>query len=724
MATTTSQAIAVPAEAQSVTAPSEMLRNTGPAEGGGRFAGYVAIIVGVASALLVVEITAPSANPGTLGAEIWLMALMAIIADASPMSPPGRRMSSAVFPSICFTFAILIDSGLLAALAVQATAVVVSSWRMKHKPWRAVFNIAQYALALSAAQAVIHVGAGILPEDAPTGMVVLIWVAAALAWFCTKYATTSVAVWLRFGGPLWPTVTAPLAPEALTTGSLLLLGIVVAEAGAQSPLLVPLALVPLIAVQRLAVLSTEQSRLARLDSLTGLANRKVLISEVGSVAAEYARSHLRARFALLLLDLDRFKHVNDALGHTVGDRLLVAVADRLANSIREGDLVARLGGDEFAIVAGRLSGAEEACRLAAQITAALQQPVTLDGLPLDISGSIGIALYPEHGTDFATLMRHADVAMYDAKHRGDGIAVYAPESDHNTPRRLSLVADLRRALEDPEGGGLCIYYQPQIEIASGEVVGVEALLRWDHPVYGQVDPEELIRAAEPSSVMRQLTRWVLEQSVEQLARWRPMALRMRCAINVSVRDLHTDDIVDHVMSLLRTHGVTADQIQLEITEEGLMADPNRVLATLARLDKLGVAIALDDFGTGYSSMQHLRRLPLSEVKIDRSFVFGMRQDSDDAAIVKSIIELAGALGLRVVAEGVEDEPTWRMLHYLGCEVAQGWFHARPMPAEDLLAWMGRTTVPGARRLSASLPATHPHATDPEATVRLDFPDPV
>jgi diguanylate cyclase len=703
MGTATPRARGVPA------APSEVLRNTAPAEGTARFAGYVAIIVGLAVVLLIVEGTAPSRAPMRLGAEICLMAAMALIADVSPMNPPGRRMSSAVFPSICFTFAILIDSGLGAALIVQAAAVVLSSWQMRHRPWRAVFNIAQYALALSAAQAVIHIGMNLLPADRPAGALVGVWVAGAVAWFCTKYATTSIAVWLRFGGPLWPTVTAPLAPEALTTGSLLLLGLIVAGAGTLSPLLVPLALVPLVAVQRLAMLSTEQSRLARMDALTGLANRKVLIGEVGSVAAEYARTSSRSHFALLLLDLDRFKHVNDALGHTVGDRLLIAVAERLAKSVREGDLVARLGGDEFAIVAGRLSDAEEACRLAAQITAALQQPVTLDGLPLDISGSIGIALYPEHGTDFATLMRHADVAMYDAKHRGDGIAVYAPESDHNTPRRLSLVADLRKALEDPQGEGLTVFYQPQIEIASGEVVGVEALLRWNHPVYGPVDPEELIKAAEPSSVMRQLTRWVLEESIEQLARRRPMALRMRCAVNVSVRDLHTDDIVDHVTSLLRGHGVTADQIQLEITEQGLMADPNRVLATLARLDKLGVAIALDDFGTGYSSMQHLRRLPLAEVKIDRSFVFGMRQDSDDAAIVKSIIELSNALGLRVVAEGVEDEPTWRMLHHLGCEVAQGWFYARPMPAEELQVWIARTTVPGARRLSASYVATHPHA---------------
>jgi diguanylate cyclase (GGDEF)-like protein len=703
-------------ESQSITEPPETLRNMAPAEGGGRFAGYVVIVVASAAVLLVVQAMTPSAGSVAIGPAIWLMALLALLADAWPMSPPGRRMSSAVFPSICFTFAILVDAGLLAALTVQVAAVAVSSWRMKHKPWRAVFNAAQYALALSAAQAIISFGSEALPDDAPAGSYVLVCVVAALAWFLTKYATTSIAVWLRFGGPLWSTVTAPLVSEALTTGSLLLFGVVFGEAATESAFYVPLAVAPLIAVHRLAVLSTEQSRLARLDALTGLANRKVLISEVGSVAAEYARSSTKNRFALLLLDLDRFKHVNDALGHTVGDRLLVAVAGRLAKSIREGDLVARLGGDEFAIVAGRLSGPEEACRLAGRIAEALQRPVTLDGLPLDISGSVGIAVYPEHGTDFATLMRHADVAMYDAKHRGDGIAVYAPESDHNTPRRLSLVADLRQALEDPDGGGLMVYYQPQVDIALGEVVGVEALLRWNHPTYGPVDPEELIKAAEPSAVMRQLTRWVLEEVVAQLARWRPMALRLHCAVNVSVRDLHTDDIVEHVTSLLRTHGVTADQILLEITEEGLMADPNRVLATLALLERLGVAIALDDFGTGYSSMQHLRRLPLAEIKIDRTFVFGMRQDPDDAAIVRSIIELAGALGLRVVAEGVEDEATWRMLHDAGCEVAQGWFYARPMPADELLAWIARTTVPGARRLAAALPDAHPHAAPGSARV--------
>ncbi|MGZ4582724.1 MAG: EAL domain-containing protein, partial [Nocardioidaceae bacterium] len=255
--------------------------------------------------------------------------------------------------------------------------------------------------------------------------------------------------------------------------------------------------------------------------------------------------------------------------------------------------------------------------------------------------------------------------------------------------------DLRQVLEAPgsspagDAGEITMYYQPQIAIESGEVVGVEALLRWRHPSRGMVDPEELIRVAEQSAVMRLLTRRVVDDVVEQIATWKAAGVVLRAALNVSVRDLHTGEIADQIADRLARFNVPPAQLQLEITEGALMADPRRVLATISRLDKIGVAIALDDFGTGYSSMQHLRRLPLAEVKIDRSFVLGMAIDADDAAIVRSVIELAGALGLRVVAEGVEDERTWRLLHAAGCDVAQGWFYARPMPAEDLVGWLSR-----------------------------------
>jgi diguanylate cyclase len=487
-------------------------------------------------------------------------------------------------------------------------------------------------------------------------------------------------------------------------------------------------LAPLYAVNRMARLAAEQSRLARLDPLTGLANRKTLMTAVADRAAGRAAAQARAAalarggpahamgvprpagpaeplpdpargtspadtFALLLLDLDRFKHVNDALGHAVGDRLLVEVAARLTGAVRPVDLVARLGGDEFAVLAPELPDAESVRGLAARIAEALAEPVALDGLPLDVGGSIGVAIYPGHGEDFETLMRHADVAMYEAKARGDAVAVYAPESDHNSAQRLSLLADLRRALETPGAEEIAFYYQPQVELRTGEVIGVEALLRWHHPIRGLVDPEELIRVAEHSAVMRLLTLRVVDDVVAQVAKWQADGLFLRAAINVSVRDLHTGEIVERLAERLRHDGVGPEQIQLEITEGALMADPRRVLTTLRRLERLGIALSLDDFGTGYSSMQHLRRLPLAEVKIDRSFVMGMADDPDDEAIVRSIIELSGALGLRVVAEGVEDERTFRLLARMGCEVAQGWFYARPMPADQLASWLSRYRPP-------------------------------
>ncbi|MBB4957642.1 putative bifunctional diguanylate cyclase/phosphodiesterase [Micromonospora polyrhachis] len=803
------------------------------------FFSFVWTVVALAALLCIAPLLRLPEQIPDLPVAFWTMAALALVSDARPFTPPGHRQSPAVFPSVCFAFAILLAWGLGPAVAVQAGAVVVSSWRMRHAPWRMIFNIAQYAVGLAAASAITGRTTDIAFRTVvhPRWTDVLLVVGAATVWFVITYGCVSIALGLRFGGAWWPHFRQPLAFELLSTGSLLLLSPVLVAAAEASAALIPLVVVPLFAVYRMSRLSSEQERLARLDPLTGLVNRKALRTEV----AEQLRVHTEqaakggpdAQLALLLLDLDRFKHVNDALGHAVGDRLLVQVAHRLTATVRSQDVVARLGGDEFAILLTRLRNTEEARQLAEQVEAVLAEPVALDGLPLDVGGSIGIALYPEHGEDFATLMRHADVAMYDAKHQGDPIAVYAPESDHNSPERLSLLADLRRVLDNrpalaegsngrpealpvatapagtkdeatsppsdrvpaapvdvtepgsvfdtpseaaivpssvasilgtanrpttdpaeatgaaryngalpgsgggplPEvtgapladttgpmvdvtgpvvggdgaaadspvggatvgdgalGGGdvgeITMYYQPQIAIDTGEVVGVEALLRWRHPRRGMVDPEELIRVAEQSAVMRLLTRRVVDDVVEQLAQWSAIGLQLRAALNVSVRDLHTGEIADQITERLARFQVSPAQLQLEITEGALMADPRRVLATISRLDRIGVAIALDDFGTGYSSMQHLRRLPLAEVKVDRSFVLGMAADADDAAIVRSVIELARALGLRVVAEGVEDEATWRLLHAAGCHVAQGWFFARPMPAAELVTWLGR-----------------------------------
>jgi diguanylate cyclase (GGDEF)-like protein len=677
---------------------SPALRNSAPPEREKAFFGYVALVWAVALAIVIPALPELRVVPSHSPATYWLLAVLAVVADLRPLPPPGGQRS-VVFPSICFTFAILLMWGFEAAVVVQTAAVVASAVRMQHRPWRAAFNAAQYAIAFGAAAAVLLATEGepFAPGGKPGWTDVGLALAAAGVWFVVNNVLVTTAVALRFGGSWWRALGENLADDALTTGSLLLLAPVLVGTTRASAALIPLVIVPLLAVNRMARLSSEQNRAARTDPLTRLANRKALQIEVGDHVRACARrtsaDNREHRFALMILDIDRFKYVNDALGHAVGDRLLVEISQRIDRAVPNGNLVARLGGDEFAIVAPDIDNLEDARAAASAIAGVLSVPVVLDGMSLDVGGSIGIAIFPTHGDDFETLLRHADVAMYDAKARGDAVAVYAPEVDHNSPDRLSLLADLRLALENTESSEVMFYYQPQVEMATGAVVGVEALLRWHHPHKGLIDPEELIRVAEHSGVMRMLTLRVVDDVIGQLAKWRANGLTLRAAINVSVRDLHTGEVVDRLVEQLEHHDISPDHVQMEITEGALMADPRRVLATLQRLDKLGVALSLDDFGTGYSSMQHLRRLPLSEVKIDRSFVLGMADDPDDDAIVRSMIDLAGALNLRVVAEGVEDDRTRRLLVGAGCHVAQGWYYARPMPADELTSWLARYRPP-------------------------------
>jgi diguanylate cyclase (GGDEF)-like protein len=667
---------------------------------------FALVTAAIAGGAAVVAVPV-SQLPGTsLPAAFWLMAAIAVVADARPFTPPGRRQTLAVFPSVCLTFAILLAWGVGPAIVVQAAAVAVASWRMRHPVWRAAFNVGQYALALGAADLVLRV-AGLRPYPSGTGLGVagaVGVVVAAAAWFGVKYGTVTLALRLRFGGQWWSLFVKALAWESVTYGALLLLSPVLAAAAAASAALVPLVVVPLYAVYLMARLAEDQAALARRDPLTGLGNRPALVDalteQMTTCAAAGDAEH---RLALLLLDLDRFKNVNDALGHAVGDRLLVEVGQRLRVAVGSHGLVARLGGDEFAVLAPQVSGIADARALAGQVAQALADPVAIDGLPLEVSGSIGIAVYPEHGEDVATLLRCADVAMYDAKQLAAPVAVYTPDSDHHSPQRLTLLADLRTALSSPGADGVVMHYQPQIAIETGEVVGVEALLRWRHPTRGPISPDDVIRVAEHTAVMRRLTMRIVDDVVEQVAKWAAAGVTLRASINVSIRDLHTGEVAERLHERMRRYGVPAAQLQLEITEGALMADPRRVLATIAALDRIGVAISLDDFGTGYSSLQHLRRLPLAEVKVDRSFVLGMARDADDEAIVRSLVELAGGLGLRVVAEGVEDEPTWRLLASLlptsshrdgparaaGRHVAQGWFYARSMPGDELLSWLAR-----------------------------------
>jgi diguanylate cyclase len=417
------------------------------------------------------------------------------------------------------------------------------------------------------------------------------------------------------------------------------------------------------------------------DPLTGLPNRELFADRVEQ-AIRTADRQLRPA-ALLLLDLDRFKDVNDTLGHHHGDLLLDEVATRLTGVLRQVDTVARLGGDEFAVLLPEVD-AEGAPAVAEKLRVALHQPLTLDGVGLDLDASIGIAVYPDHGGDAAELLQHADVAMYAAKQTHAGFMVYDPAVDQHSPRRLALLGGLRRALERDE---LVLHYQPKADLSSGQVLGVEALVRWQHPAHGLLAPGEFIPLAERTGLIHPLTRWVLDAALRQAGQWRRAGHELSIAVNVSTRSLLDRDFPDQVADRLAAWQVPAGSLVLEVTESAVMADPALALDVLGRLHALGVGLALDDFGTGYSSMAYLKALPVDELKVDRSFVGQMASSTSDAVIVRSTIDLGHNLGLHVVAEGVESEGTWEELKTLGCDTAQGYHLGRPMPATELERWL-------------------------------------
>jgi diguanylate cyclase (GGDEF)-like protein len=414
------------------------------------------------------------------------------------------------------------------------------------------------------------------------------------------------------------------------------------------------------------------------DALTGLGNR-VQFDALARQAMEQRRPN--DKLAVMLMDLDRFKEINDTLGHHHGDRLLQEVGNRLTLDLGEGWSVARLGGDEFAVLVRGLSDVEDARRAAVRVRNMVSTPFPVGDLALDVGASIGVALCPDDGEDVATLLQRADVAMYEAK-ADDGIATYARERDHYSPRRLALVGQLREAIAEET---LQVHYQPKADLESGRVVGAEALLRWVLPS-GPVTPDEFIPIAEHTGLIRPLTRFVLRQAIIQCGAWKARGLDLCVSINLSVRDLMDPDLTGYMADLLGRHGVDPDCLTLEITESSIMSDPLRTLGVLEGLRQIGLRLSIDDFGTGYSSLTYLKRLPVNEVKIDKSFVVDMTHDDNDFAIVRSVTDLAGHLGLTVTAEGVEDEATWDALNRLGCALAQGYYLSRPLPALDFEEW--------------------------------------
>ena len=414
------------------------------------------------------------------------------------------------------------------------------------------------------------------------------------------------------------------------------------------------------------------------DALTGLANWTGLRQRIdGAIAAG-------ERVALVLMDLDRFKDVNDTLGHHNGDDLLVELSGRLAAACGDERWVGRLGGDEFAVVLRATADVAAPKKVAGDLLAVLAAPVVLDGVRIEMSASVGIAVYPEHGLDASGLLQRADVAMYTAKADHSGVAMYQPSEDHVSARRLVLAGELRRALDE---GLLAVAYQPKVSLEDGRIAGTEALLRWQHKELGFVPPDEFIPLAERTGLIVSLTTYVLDRALRQVAGWLGDGLDLGVAVNISARNLLDSELPDEIGALLVRHGVEPRRLTLEITESSVMADPERAMDVLQRLSGIGIRLSVDDFGTGYSSLTYLKKLPVDEVKIDKSFVLSMATDAGDAAIVRSIIDLGGSLGLTVVAEGVEDPASWQRLADLGCDVVQGYGLCRPVPPDQATGWL-------------------------------------
>ena len=422
------------------------------------------------------------------------------------------------------------------------------------------------------------------------------------------------------------------------------------------------------------------------DSLTDLPNRTLFIDrlEQAMLAAEREEKLL----TVLLMDLDHFKEINDTLGHHIGDLLLKKVGPKIHQNLRSIDTVARMGGDEFLILLPG-SNEEHSMEVARKILVSITEPFLVDGHTLEVGASIGIAVYPTHADDANSLIRRADVAMYDAKHKKSGCNLYNPKDDQHNPGRLTMMTELRQAIEQNQ---LCLYYQPKINLKENKCVGVEALVRWNHPEKGQILPDAFIVDAEKSNTIKSLTQWVLTTAIEQSAQWNKEGFCIDLSVNISARDFQDPALLKLIEDKISNSSIEPACLTLELTESAVMTDTKKAFDSLSKLDKMGVKLAIDDFGTGYSSLDYLKRLPVDELKIDRSFVIDMATSKNDEAIVRSTIDLAHNLGLSVVAEGVEDQNSLDLLEKMGCDTMQGYFTCRPLPADEISEYLSKFPI--------------------------------
>ncbi|AJF67412.1 putative bifunctional diguanylate cyclase/phosphodiesterase [Streptomyces vietnamensis] len=671
-----------------------------------------AAVVGIAAVVLVAGLQqALSGGHGLFpgGVAGWSLAVLTGLIVGHLVALGRDRWWGGTGSGAALTLAVLLLYGWVPAGLVSLTVVAIVGATRRHRWRQGLLHGAADVLGVGAAALVLALFGDVptveqpwQPLDWTIGDLPEVVLAAG-----TYLVVTRLLLWYTLapqGGGLPTIARTALLRQGLVAVALLGITPLICVVAATRPVVLPLFAVPLIALDSTLWIARARAEEQLRDGLTGLPNRQWLLERAWTALEEAEGQGARA--ALVLIDLDRFRSVNDTLGHLAGDRLLLQVAERLRLALPRGAEAARLGGDEFAVLLPTADSTTSAQRVARHLVAELSSPLDLDGLTLVLEASAGVAVFPDHALDAEGLLRRADVAMYQAKRDRTGVEVYESKRDSNTPDRLGLLGDLRRALD---AGEVELHYQPKVRF-DGQVAGLEALVRWVHPERGKVPPDEFIAIAESSGLMPHLTEYVLETALAQVARWRAQGLNVPVAVNVSPRDVHTPGFAGAVAARLARHGVPAGALQLEITEHVLLEDPQRAADTLNGLTGHGVKMSLDDFGTGYSSLVHLRRLPVSELKIDRSFVARLAVDTEDAEIVRCTVDLAHSLGLLVVAEGVEDDETWERLRDLGCDAVQGWLVAAAMPPGEATAWLLARGEHGWRRpadIAAEVDLDHP-----------------
>jgi diguanylate cyclase (GGDEF)-like protein len=652
----------------------------------GRLGRYYAVVcVGGFGALAAGLVAERVAFEGERLGILFLVVLV-VAGELFPirLSRGEERRGAEIPTSTTFAFALLVMAGIPATMVALGGASLVAGFAARKPTMRVAFDFARYALALSAARLVLSLAgspAEVIEQARQVGLPMIVFVlAAGFAFFAFNHVLASAADAIESGEPLLRCLTADAVFQASTTGVLLILSPVIVTSAVASPLLVPLLAVLMALLHRYAATMMANERHALHDGITGLANRGLFARRV-DVAITVAPDLYHG---VLLIDLDQFKEVNDTLGHSFGDRLLAQVGHRLVEVIPDGAVAARLGGDEFAVLFPPSTRDDAVVAGAHDLLRALGRRYDIDDLVLEAGASAGLAIGPGDGPDAATLVQRAEVAMYQSKRDRNGMTRYHPRIDGYSPERLAMFAEVREAVERHE---LVVFYQPKADIATGLITGVEALVRWEHPRLGLVGPDAFLPLIHQGGLTRDLTLLVLEEAMAQCRRWHEQGLLLGIAVNVTDHDLTDPRFLADVARLLEKYKLSPAWLELEITEETVMRDAVRLMGVLAILREMGIQLALDDFGTGYSSLAYLSRLRVAELKIDKSFVMGMDTSDNNRVIVKSTIDLAHSLGMRTVAEGVEDADCWEALRALGCDVVQGYYLKRPLAASELTPWL-------------------------------------